>query len=56
MEIRHAAAVGQLVMMLCFITLLHRAYPEVILADGLFALALVSLLLAPEQPGRQVQP
>ncbi|MCB9992649.1 MAG: hypothetical protein H6873_03205 [Hyphomicrobiaceae bacterium] len=43
------AAIGQVVLMLVFVTLLHRAYPEVILTDGLLMLAIALGLSAPHR-------
>ena len=41
------AAVIQLVMMLAFVTLLQRSFPEVFFADGLYAIALTAMLVSP---------
>lgn len=41
-----AAALCQLAMMLAFVTLLHRAFPEVFFADGVIALVLASLFVS----------
>lgn len=38
------AAIFQLVMMLGFVTFLHRAFPEIIFADGVLAIGLFLLL------------
>lgn len=48
-QIRHSrwagwGAIFQLVMMLGFVTLLHRAFPEIIFADGVLAIGLILLL------------
>ena len=42
-----ASAVVQLVMMLAFVTLLQRSFPEVFFADGLYAIALTAMLVSP---------
>lgn len=47
------AALGQLIMMLGFVTLLHRAFPLVILTDGLLALAIAALLVRFHAEGRR---
>lgn len=50
---RRFAAIGQVVMLLAFISLLHRAYPEVIFADGLYLAALAALLNEPRTDQRR---
>ena len=43
------AAIGQVVLMLVYVTLLHRAFPEIILTDGLLMLAIAIALIGPKK-------